>query len=109
MSSLESRNLTVARWVIRIYKLIDQIHPGQELRAWSDIGDSYVLWQIESDGNRLLTHEMSSQAANRRRWSAAGMGLVFFSLPIVFWFVALAKHRQLLRAIRIQDETNSCK
>jgi hypothetical protein len=102
----EGRNGTyhLPAWIPEWRKISEQILIGRELHAWSDIGGGYMLWQIEIDGTRLLSHEVAAQAASRRRWPAAVTGVILLGLPFLFWFIALAKHRRVLKEIRERDQ-----
>jgi hypothetical protein len=77
--------------------ILANLETGAPLRAWSDVGKSYTLWQIESGSQLLVDYESSRAAAVRRRWMSALLGMGLLGLPFFHWGLAIRRHQKLLR------------
>ena len=97
----------VPEWIPNRDAVKNGLLPGTKVRVWSDVGRGYVLWQIQSDGRRLVSYDETSRVMAGRRWFAGGLGGLLLLLPVALWGLEVAKHRRLLRKIKGADQARS--
>jgi len=73
-------------------RVLDSLRPGDRVRVWSDVGETYSLFQVEKDGAVMLSYADAAEGWRDQKRSSWIYVAVLFAIAVM-GFVSLSTFR----------------